>query len=181
MIPIHISDLNDREKRENDKQWKMVNWYRSRSFSATLFVPATLDSRLTNLIQASSDASTQGPRVRVMERNGPTTRSILQWKDPYAKTPCSNSANYIPCSAGKLGMYRENIIVYHCLHKLCRHSPRSSPHSTHWDSGTTQHHFHLYHHPVFKNMTGICTPGDQNTWLPSRGRILYLYSGNTVC
>ena len=73
MIPIHRCDLNDREKREKDKQWKRVNWYRSRGFSATLFVPATPDSRLTNLIQASSDASTQGPRVRVMERNGPTT------------------------------------------------------------------------------------------------------------
>ena len=97
MIPIHISDLNDREKREKDEQLKKVNWYRSRGFSATLFVPATPDSRLTNLIQASSDASTQGPRVRVMEKNGPTTRSILQRTDPSAKTPCSTSANCIPC------------------------------------------------------------------------------------
>ena len=76
-------------ERKKQKKLKKKNWYAKGGYTAPLFVPATPNSELYNLLKPIAESENEaGIKVRLVEKGGPTIGKMLQRPNPSASEGC---------------------------------------------------------------------------------------------
>ena len=105
-------------ERKKQKQLKKKNWYAKEGYTAPLFVAATPNSELANMLIpiAESQFSETGIKLRIVEKGGPTIGKMLQRPNPSASGGCGKE-ECMMCSqpgGGKLCHKNNSVYKYEC-------------------------------------------------------------------
>ena len=119
--PIHRPHDWQAETRRLDKKRKRHAWSTRGGYIAPIFVPATPNSELVNLLkEVAEEEAVRGLRFKVMERGGRMVKNIMQKSNPTA-TPGCTDANCLACKDGRGqgGPCRKGNIQYEVACHLC--------------------------------------------------------------
>ena len=87
--PIHRPKEWRRREREKERRAKRTGWFRKGGHETVIFIPATKESKLkTNLEEIVRRSKV---KVKIIEKNTKTIKSILTKPDPFTDRKCSDS------------------------------------------------------------------------------------------
>ena len=119
---VNRHDSVNHVARKIKKMLEPKMWYKIGGHNTVLFVPATPNSELANLIREKEQLNSQGRAwsVKIVETSGRTLKSSLQRSDPTPRTPCG-TPECMSCPHGYLGQCQKEGAVYrvHCTNPNC--------------------------------------------------------------
>jgi len=107
--PLYRNKNWKKDERRIEKELKGTNWYTKGNYESVLFIPATPDSELKNLMQAEINKSKR--KIRVVEKSGIKIIKTLQKNNPFKMETCGHS-NCLVCSKGGKGNCRSTGVTY---------------------------------------------------------------------
>ena len=107
--PMYRSRNWKRNERRKEKVMKKKNWYKKGENESVLFVTATPDSELKELLQ--EEISKSKFKIKVIEKSGAKIVRLLQKNNPFAKKVCGKDDCMI-CRGNGKGSCRETGITY---------------------------------------------------------------------
>ena len=101
-------------ERKKQKQLKKKNWYAKEGYTAPLFVAATPNSELANMLIpiAESQFSETGIKLRIVEKGGPTIGKMLQRPNPSASGGCGKMCT--KPGSGRFCHKNNSVYKYEC-------------------------------------------------------------------
>ena len=98
-----------KNERREEKQKKKKTWYTKGGYETVLFIPATPNSRLRNMMQQYINNT--GIKIKVIEKSGIKIIRLLQKNDPFKLKGCGKQ-DCLVCVSGKGGNCRNNGVSY---------------------------------------------------------------------
>ena len=107
-----------RNERRKEKIDKGRNWYKKGGSESVLFIAATPESELKNLLQKEIEKSPF--KIKVVEKSGTKLVRLLQKNDPFKRKECKDDQKCMVCSKGDTGGCRESGVTYQisCLSNI---------------------------------------------------------------
>ena len=104
-----------RDERRKEREEKKKNWFKKGEKESVLFITATPDSQLRNLMQREIEKTPF--KIRVIEKSGTKLVRLLQKNDPFKKDGCRDSEGCMVCSGSSRKTCRETGVTYriNCL------------------------------------------------------------------
>ena len=99
-----------RNERRKEKIDKKRNWYKKGGKESVLFIAATPESELKNLLQKEIEKSPF--KIKVIEKSGTKLVRLLQKNDPFKRSKCKDEERCMICSRGNNGACRETGVTY---------------------------------------------------------------------
>ena len=107
--PMYRARTWRRAERRKEKQLKARDWYKKGGNESVMFITATPNSELKELLQKEIDKSKF--KIKVVEKSGKKIVRHLQKNNPFAGKGCGES-DCMVCTGSKSGSCRETGITY---------------------------------------------------------------------
>ena len=113
--PLYRKREWNRCERRKQKEEKGRDWYKKGGKESVLFIAATPESELKELLQKEINKSTF--KVRVVEKSGTKVVRMLQKNDPFKSKECRDKERCMVCSGNHPGSCRDSGVTYrvNCL------------------------------------------------------------------
>ena len=113
--PFYRNRQWKRNERRREKEKKKKDWYKRGGKESVMFISATPNSRLKDLLQKEIDKTPY--KIRVVEKSGTKLIKLLQKNDPFKTKTCRNREECMVCSGSKPGGCRDSGVTYriNCL------------------------------------------------------------------
>ena len=105
--PLYRPYSWDRERRDEQKKLKRLEWYTKGGYESVIFVPSTPGSELQRRYQEEINHS--GLRIRAVERAGRTLKGMLQRSNPFRGTSCGRQLCLVCETGGKGSCEKEGV------------------------------------------------------------------------
>ena len=107
--PMYRARMWKRVERRKEKRIKSRDWYKKGGNESVLFITATPDSELKQLLQREIEKS--GFKIKLVEKSGRKILRHLQKNDPFARKDCGER-DCMVCTSGEGGSCRETGVTY---------------------------------------------------------------------
>ena len=104
-----------KKERRKEKEIKRKNWYKKGGKESIMFISATPNSELRNLLQEEINKTSF--KIKVIEKSGTKLIRHLQKNDPFKTKICRNKRECMVCSGSNPGACRDTGVSYriNCL------------------------------------------------------------------
>jgi len=104
------SSVERRVECRKEKDEKSKAWYKKGNKESVLFITATPNSELRDLLQNEVDKSSF--RIKITEKSGTKVVRMLQKNDPFKTKECRNKNECMICSGSNPGSCRDSGVTY---------------------------------------------------------------------